>query len=108
MLLIFVIQDEIQSVIDRVAEQFLSATKGNLTKFPDIRSEFLRSVTLPENLVDQVNPVSEPKWLNVTGLFDERSSTFISVFEDILRNFTATKEDDLSKKPFENIVKVTD
>lgn len=86
------IQDEIQQVIDRVAEQFLSATNGNLTEFPDVRSQFLRSVALHESPEDHVVPLTGAKWLNVTGLLDERSSTFINLFEDILKKYTGTNE----------------
>ena len=77
-LVFFARQDEINSVVSDVVQQFVSAVTGSdaAADFaPEMTSQFLRSVTQTS--------------LNMTSFLDERSLEFVRMFDDALKNFNS-------------------
>ena len=77
-LVFFARQDEINSVVSDVVQQFVSAVTGSdaTADFaPEMTSQFLRSVTQTS--------------LNMTSFLDERSLEFVRMFDDALKNFNS-------------------
>jgi hypothetical protein len=83
-------------VVGDVIKQFMLATTGSdASESPDVTSQFLRSVSTSPELSQALNATflsssssSNETFFNATSFLDERSSAFVKMFDQALKNLT--------------------
>ena len=90
---ILFLQEEVQSVVGDVLKQFMLATTGSEdSDSPEMTSQFLRSVETSPDLSQALNATflssTNETIFNATSFLDERSSAFVKMFDQALKNLT--------------------
>ena len=80
-------------MVGDVIKQFRLATTGSdASESPDVTSQFLRSVSTTPELSQALNATflssSNETFFNATSFLDERSSAFVKMFDQALKNLT--------------------
>jgi hypothetical protein len=81
-------------VVGDVIKQFMLSTTGSdASESPDVTSQFLRSVSTSPELSQALNATflsssSNETFFNATSFLDERSSAFVKIFDQALKNLT--------------------
>ncbi len=82
-------------MVGDVIKQFMLSTTGSdASESPDVTSQFLRSVSTSPELSQALNATflssssSNETIFNATSFLDERSSAFVKMFDQALKNLT--------------------